>query len=125
MAFGAGMGETLFGSHIGNVLTKTTIILGIVFLVNTTVLAILGSKSNSGISSVTDSVPVAAAPAPAPLTPQDPAQLPMATEQLPVVNVDDNIKIDVAPETPATTEAPAPVAEEAAPVEMPAEAPTM
>lgn len=88
MAFGGGMGESLFGSHIGNVLTKTTIILGIVFLVNTTILAMLGTKSNSVIKSVTDSIPVAApAPTPAPLVPQTPAQLPMSTEKLPAVNV--------------------------------------
>ena len=120
MAFGAGMGETLFGSHIGNVLTKTTIILGIVFLVNTTILAILGSKSSTGISSVTDSIPVAAAPVQAPI-PQDPAQLPMSAGELPVVNVDENITIDVAPES-VTTEVKLPVAtEEATPAEVPAE----
>ena len=122
MAFGAGMGETLFGSHIGNVLTKTTIILGIVFLLNTTILAMLGSKVSPGVRSVTDSVPVATpAPAPAPVT-QDPAQLPM-TEQLPDIPVDENVTVDVAPENSApaaTTEQPAvpvaPAAEETAPV---------
>ncbi|MCX6997687.1 MAG: preprotein translocase subunit SecG [Kiritimatiellaeota bacterium] len=41
MAFGAGMGESLFGSRAGNVLSKITIILGIVFLVNTLFLGIL------------------------------------------------------------------------------------
>ena len=121
MAFGAGMGETLFGSHIGNVLTKTTIILGVVFLVNTTILAMLGSKSSSGISSVTDSVPVAAAPVQTPV-PQDPAQLPMTAGDLPVVNVDENISIDVAPEAPATTEKELPAVTEEAPVEVPVEA---
>lgn len=125
MAFGAGMGETLFGSHIGNVLTKTTIILGVVFLVNTTFLAMLGTRSNSGISSVTDSIPAATAPAPAPMAPQDPAQLPMTTEQLPVVNMDENITVDTSPEVvdapgaapvELPTKAPAPVAEPATPV---------
>ena len=138
MAFGAGMGETLFGSHIGNVLTKTTIILGIVFLVNTTILAMLGSRSNKGISSVTDSVPVAVAPVQVPV-PQDPAQLPMSTEALPVVNVDDNIAVETAPVTEGTVELPTatqvkpPVAEAPIEVELPAateeaapvEAPTM
>jgi preprotein translocase subunit SecG len=35
LAFGSGMGETLFGSRAGIVLTKLTVILCIVFLVNT------------------------------------------------------------------------------------------
>ncbi len=95
MAFGAGMGETLFGSHIGNVLTKATTILGIIFLVNTTVLAMLGTKESSGVKTVTDTIPVAPAAVQMPV-PMDPAQMPLSTEQLPAVNVE---------------EAPAPVAE--------------
>ncbi len=43
LAFGAGMGEALFGSRAGNVLTRMTIILTIVFLANTLVLALLYS----------------------------------------------------------------------------------
>ncbi len=39
MAFGAGMGETMFGSQVGNILTRSTVILGISFLVITTLLA--------------------------------------------------------------------------------------
>ena len=39
MAFGAGMGETMFGSQVGNILTRSTVILGIAFLVITTILA--------------------------------------------------------------------------------------
>jgi len=62
LAFGAGMGETLFGSQMGNVLTKTTVILGIVFLINTTALAFLGARRRE--SSIADSIP-ATAPAPA------------------------------------------------------------
>jgi len=41
LAFGAGMGETLFGSRAGNVLTKITVILAMVFLANTTILGVL------------------------------------------------------------------------------------
>ena len=40
MAFGASIGESVFGSRAGNVLTKATIILGCIFLVNTLFLAI-------------------------------------------------------------------------------------
>jgi len=41
MAFGAGAGESLFGARAGNVLSKATVILGIVFMANTLVLGIL------------------------------------------------------------------------------------
>jgi preprotein translocase subunit SecG len=43
LAFGGGTGEALFGSRTGNVLTKATIVLGIVFLANTLVLGMLYS----------------------------------------------------------------------------------
>ncbi|MCF7837438.1 MAG: preprotein translocase subunit SecG [Candidatus Marinimicrobia bacterium] len=39
VAFGGGMGETLFGSRAGNVLTKATIVLSVIFMANTLVLA--------------------------------------------------------------------------------------
>ncbi len=64
MSFGGGAGEAIFGSRMGNVLTKSTVILGTIFLVNTTILAYLG-KMNEGPKSVVDAfaapVPVAAA----------------------------------------------------------------
>ncbi len=41
MAFGAGAGESLFGARAGNVLSKATVILGIVFMANTLGLGIL------------------------------------------------------------------------------------
>lgn len=43
LAFGAGMGESLFGAQMGNVLTRTTVILAIVFLANTTALSVIGA----------------------------------------------------------------------------------
>ncbi|NQT94672.1 MAG: preprotein translocase subunit SecG [Lentisphaerae bacterium] len=43
MAFGAGMGESLFGAQMGNVLTRTTVILAIVFLANTTALSVIST----------------------------------------------------------------------------------
>lgn len=45
MAFGAGMGETMFGSQVGNILTRSTVILGVTFLVITTALAWLTPKA--------------------------------------------------------------------------------
>ena len=47
LAFGSQMGESLFGARAGNVLVKATIWLGIIFLVNTTVLAKIYSQDSS------------------------------------------------------------------------------
>jgi preprotein translocase subunit SecG len=66
VAFGSGMGETLFGSRAGNVLTKITITLGITFLVTTTLLAIIStsSREQSLIDERVADVPMAPAQAP-------------------------------------------------------------
>ena len=66
LAFGAGVGETLFGSRAGNVLTKITIGLAVVFLAHTLLFGYISSgKASSG--SVTDrepaSIPAQTAPA--------------------------------------------------------------
>lgn len=50
LAFGAGMGESLFGSQAGNVLTRSTVVLAVIFLVNTTLLALLGSGGHGRVS---------------------------------------------------------------------------
>ncbi len=63
LAFGGGMGESLFGSRAGNVLTKITIILSIVFLANTTLLGIMYTTSDER-----SLVEKTAAPAPLPVT---------------------------------------------------------
>lgn len=60
LAFGAGMGESLFGAQATNVLQKITVVLATVFLVNTTLLAFLGSRRHrEGGRSVTDGLPSA------------------------------------------------------------------
>jgi preprotein translocase subunit SecG len=41
MAFGASVGESLFGSRAGNVLTKGTIVLGSLFVANTLLMGVL------------------------------------------------------------------------------------
>ena len=56
LAFGSGVGESLFGSQVGNVLTKTTVILGIVFLVNTTILAVMTADQRAA-KSLADEIP--------------------------------------------------------------------
>ena len=82
LAFGAGVGETLFGSRAGNVLTKITVTLGLVFLANTALLGIVFThKSESSIiDRRTGDAPVAMqqqAPMPAP-APQSPGIAPTA-----------------------------------------------
>jgi preprotein translocase subunit SecG len=64
MAFGAEMGEALFGARAGNILIKATIWLGVVFLLNTAVLAKIYTRSqyrslvSSGVSErVEDNAP--------------------------------------------------------------------
>ena len=53
-AIAGGMGEAFFGAQVGNVLVKTTITLGTIFLVNTLLLSCLTSHGRSG--SVMDGV---------------------------------------------------------------------
>jgi preprotein translocase subunit SecG len=57
MAFGAGAGESLFGARAGNVLSKATVILGIVFMANTLVLGIMFAQQDKTLM---DDVPVQA-----------------------------------------------------------------
>lgn len=67
LAFGAGVGETLFGSRAGNVLTKITVTLAGLFLLNTLAIGYIAA-GRVGTGSVVDrlpvqqSVPVQAAP---------------------------------------------------------------
>ena len=61
LAFGAGIGESLFGSRAGNILTKTTVVLAVVFLLNTTILSI--SQTGAARRSVVDEHPGGPAPA--------------------------------------------------------------
>lgn len=83
---GGGMGESVFGADAGNILIKTTIVLGVVFLVNTLVLSRLTSTvhAKSVMNDVSAPAPaqqqsmpelptVPTAPAPAPATAPVPA----------------------------------------------------
>ena len=58
MAFGAGVGESLFGARAGNVLSKATVILGIVFMANTLVLGVIFAQKDKTLM---DQVPAASA----------------------------------------------------------------
>lgn len=63
IAFGASMGEALFGSRAGNVLTRTTIVLALIFLVNSLLLGMVASRSRapSLLDRLPDGVPANAA----------------------------------------------------------------
>ena len=94
MAFGSGMGESLFGSRAGNVLTRMTVTLAAVFMVTTIVLGILFAKgkgtgstgsvmdkadSQMPMSPVAPAAPMAAPQATAPMMPSEtPAAVPSA-----------------------------------------------
>jgi preprotein translocase subunit SecG len=58
MAFGAGVGESLFGARAGNVLSKATVILGVVFMANTLVLGIIFAQKDK---SLIDQIPATTA----------------------------------------------------------------
>ncbi len=64
LAFGGGGTESLFGSRAGNVLTKATIILAIVFMANTVALAILFARGHDAtlMDRHRDPVPASAQP---------------------------------------------------------------
>jgi len=80
LAFGSQMGESLFGARAGNVLVKVTVWLGIIFLVNTTVLAKIYSMGSSPSLISESSVP---APMSAPMTPLAPMPSPVVPVSVP------------------------------------------
>lgn len=100
MAFGSGMGESLFGSRAGNVLTRMTIILSAVFMATTMLLAIMFAHGRGSSRSVMDRAdlempvapvaPASTAPAAAPQMPAMPmssdstAVAPLAEPSAPV-----------------------------------------
>ena len=55
LAFGAGAGESLFGARAGNVLSKATVVLGIVFMATTLLLGVLFAQKDKTLM---DTVPV-------------------------------------------------------------------
>lgn len=81
MAFGAQMGENLFGAQMGNVLTRTTVVLGLVFLINTTFLALIAARMRPG--SVADSIK--STPAASAVVPQAGQPIPAAPGQAPAM----------------------------------------
>lgn len=98
-AIGGGMLEASLGADAGNVLIKTTAILGAVFLLNTLVLARLTSTAHTRSLMAREAEPVAAEQA-APALPMAAPELPTAPAATPAP----------APVAPAAPEAPAPAA---------------
>ena len=125
MAFGSGMGESLFGSRAGNVLTRMTITLAAVFMLTTIVLGVLFARGKSASGSVMDraasqpvapaapAAPMAAPQAAAPMMPtEEPMALPGEAASAPV-----ELQMGAGGELAPVEEAPA------APVEAPAAEP--
>ena len=105
-----GVGETVFGAHMGTVLTKATVILAIVFLVNTALLAFVGGRLQSASSSVTEQVGGAPVASPQPM------------QQAPSGPVDGEPIQPLAPASPVPVSA-SDVVPAAAPVSVPAPIP--
>ena len=55
LAFGASTGESLFGARAGNVLSKATVFLSILFLISALILGVLYSKKDQSIMSNVES----------------------------------------------------------------------
>jgi preprotein translocase subunit SecG len=91
-AISGGMLEASLGADAGNVLIRTTAVLGIVFLVNTLVLARLTSTVHSRSLMANESEPTAEAAAPA---------LPAAVPELPATPAAPAPAAPVAPAAPA------------------------
>ena len=117
VSFGGGAAEAVFGAQMGNVLTKSTVILAIVFLVNTLALSLLVARrgSTGEGSLMSGETPRPAAPAAAP------ASLPETAPAEDAASVLDDVPISAAPA--AAEGAAQAAAPETAPAPSPAPAP--
>ena len=57
VSMGGGMGEAVFGARMGNVLTRVTVVLAAIFLLNTTVLSVLSAARWRQTPSIVDRLP--------------------------------------------------------------------
>jgi preprotein translocase subunit SecG len=115
LAFGSGMGETLFGSRAGNVLTKITVTLSLVFLANTALLGRMFTTAHeiSIIDQRTEALPVSAPMAPS----QQPVEAPQAPSVAAPTLLPGSTLNEASPAPVTEVAAPAPAV--AAPVEQP------
>ena len=105
-AFGGGMLEASLGADAGNVLIRTTAILGAIFLLNTLVLARLTSTVHSRSLMAREAAEPAAETAPAlPAAPELPA-VPEAAPEVPAAPAAASAPVAPAPAVPATPAAP-------------------
>ena len=121
LAFGSGMGETLFGSRAGNVLTRITVVLGALFLANTLVLGVMYSGNRGATSIMSGAAPMSA--------PQQPARTSQGSEApvggaptLPGAPLDDQGAAAAPVAPPVVETAPVAAPAEMAPAAAPAEA---
>ena len=96
MAFGGGGGDALFGSRAGNVMTKATVILAVIFMVNTLLLGVLFSGTqNRSVMGEFAAAPVQQV-APQPAAQAVPAES-AAVPTLPGADLDGGAPADAAP----------------------------
>lgn len=107
LSFGGGAAESVFGGQMGNVLTRTTVVLAVVFLANTLLLAILKPRGSS--SDLVDAYQEAPAAVPEAAATPAPAAAPAASQEELEAALADALDDVPAPEAPAP-EAPAPEA---------------
>jgi len=91
MAFGAEMGESIFGARASNVLVKITIWLGTIFIINTVILAMiyshasplsaLGGRTRAPAAPVEQSAPLSPVLPAAPTMPASPLPQPQAPQE--------------------------------------------
>lgn len=97
LAFGAGAGESLFGARAGNVLSRATVVLGIVFMASTLILGVLFAQKDKSLMDEVGRGP-AAQPAAVQMPPVEGLDLGMpaldnnpAAEQVPVEPSDETM----------------------------------
>ncbi len=87
LAFGASTGESLFGARAGNVLSKATVVLGIVFMCSTLILGSLFAQRDRTLMDSAASVPAGpTAMQPAPVEGLD-LGMPPTMEEAPTIDI--------------------------------------
>ncbi len=124
LAFGSGVGESIFGSRAGNVLTRGTVWLGSVFMINTVFLAVLFAGRERSLMERAEGARGTAPAATAPQTPGVPAAgtVPASAPGVAPATVPVSVPVTppaAAPQTVPVTPAPA-AAVPAAPAPAPA-----
>jgi preprotein translocase subunit SecG len=87
LAFGAGAGESLFGARAGNVLSKTTVVIGCIFMASALVLGVLFAQDDQTLMSGVQSSPAEVMAVEQGLDLGAPVAQPIAVEEEVVVDV--------------------------------------